>query len=334
MAPARAPGAMRLLAGLSVLATVRAEPPYARLPEEPSPTAPYKLLDGREMPMFGLGVYLSKVGGQTYDAVTWALQAGYRLIDTAEVYGNEADVGRAVRDSGIPREEIWVTSKLRPGSHGYEAALEAGRKSNEDLGLGYMDLFLIHAPHGGKLIETWDAMLQLQREGITRSVGVSNYNVMHIRALREHGRPMPAVNQFEMHPLVYKARQPLLEYCKEQGILVQAYGSVFFGRQEKLADGTVAEVAAAHPGKTPAQVLLRWGVQMGFQIIPKSVRQTRIKENMEIFDFSLSEDEMAKLSGMKGVETTESALGYWNPLDSPLDLGRTDMAPKQPQGEL
>uniref|UniRef100_A0A7S0FMW8 NADP-dependent oxidoreductase domain-containing protein n=1 Tax=Pyrodinium bahamense TaxID=73915 RepID=A0A7S0FMW8_9DINO len=293
------------------------------------------MLDGKDMPIFGLGVFLANAGGdECYNAVKWALELGYRLIDTAEVYQNEAEVGRAIRDSGIPRKEIFVVSKLRDDAHGYEQALRAGRQSAELLAIGYMDLFLVHSPNTGKLIETWDALLKLQHDGLSMSIGVSNFNVAHIEALHNHGRPMPAVNQIEMHPLVYEARRPLLEYCKQHNILVQAYGSIFWGQQDKLNDGTVAQVVAAHPGKTPAQILLRWAVQMGFQIIPKSVRRHRIEENMQLFDFELSAEEMAKLSGLKGKEDTTSALGYWSPLETSVDLGRTDLGAAESRTDL
>lgn len=283
------------------------------------------------MPIVGLGVFQSRGGDECYNSVRWALETGYRMIDTAQAYRNEGDVGRAVRDSGIPREEVFVTTKLASDRHGYEQALKAGRGSAQLLDIGYIDLFLVHAPLSGKLIETWDALLRLQSEGLIRSVGVSNYNVAHMEALRLHGRPMPVVNQIEMHPLVYKGRGAVLEYCKEHGVLVQAYGSLFWGHGDKLADGIVTGVAGAHPGKGPAHVLLRWGLQMGLQLIPKSVRRQRIEDNADIFDFELSQAEMDQLSGMPGMSDNSSALGYWSPLDAAVDLGRTDLGLPDPK---
>jgi len=309
-------------------------PPYANVSPVPSLTATFDLLDGHQMPIMGLGVFQVRPGEECLNTVSGALEEGYRMIDSAQAYGNEKDVGEALRASGIPRKEVFVVTKLSDNNHGYEKALAAGRHSNSLLNIGYIDLLLVHSPNTGKLIETWDALLQLQKEGVVRSIGVSNYNVAHIEALRSHDRPLPAVNQIEMHPLVYKGRQALLEYCKSQGIVVQAYGSMFWGQQDKLADKTVADVVAAHPGKSSAQVLLRWGLQMGFQLIPKSVRRHRIKENADIFDFELSELEMAKLSGLKGREDTRSALGYWSPLEAPVDLGRTGFKTKDPQDDL
>mmetsp|Transcript_79007 Transcript_79007/g.256151 ORF Transcript_79007/g.256151 Transcript_79007/m.256151 type:complete len:330 (+) Transcript_79007:79-1068(+) len=293
-------------------------PPYSQLPASSSPTATFQLRDGRQMPMFGLGVYVSKPGAETYDAVKWALELGYRMVDTAMIYGNERSVGEAVRDSGIPREELWVSTKLWDADHGFEQAIAACEKSLQELGMSYIDLYLIHSPNTGKLVETWDALLELRRRGLVKSIGVSNYDVKHIKALSDHGRELPVVNQIEMHPLVYQERRPVLEYCLENNILVQAYGSIFFGQTQWLEDPAVTSVTAAHPSRTPAQVLLRWGLQMGFHLIPKSTKRHRLEENMGIFDFDLSAQELETLSSMKG------ALGaYWNPLETPVDLGKT-----------
>eukprot|EP00747_Dinoflagellata_sp_TGD_P167650 gnl/TRDRNA2_/TRDRNA2_192399_c0_seq1.p1 gnl/TRDRNA2_/TRDRNA2_192399_c0~~gnl/TRDRNA2_/TRDRNA2_192399_c0_seq1.p1 ORF type:complete len:341 (-),score=63.37 gnl/TRDRNA2_/TRDRNA2_192399_c0_seq1:103-1125(-) len=299
-------------------------PPYATMPPQPSATAKIELSDGAKMPVFGLGVYMSSPGPETYNAVKWALELGYRLIDTATLYDNEADVGRAIRDSGIPRSELWITTKLWNSSHGYQETLRAAKKSMSLMGLDYIDLYLVHSPRGGKIVETWDAMLRLQREGLVRSIGVSNYGVSHLEALRTQGRPAPALNQIEMHPLVYQERRGLLDYCKTNGIHVQAYGSMFFGKSPKVAEAAVSGVVAAHLGKSAAQVLLRWGLQMGFLIIPKSVKRHRLEENMNIFDFELSDAEMAKLGALRG------QLGaYWNPTVDPVDLGRTDFGHRE-----
>jgi len=278
-----------------------------------------KLLDGRSMPSFGLGVYMVKPGDETYNSVKWALELGYRMVDTAQVYGNEADVGRAIRDSGIPREELFVQSKLAPGGHGYDLAKKSVRESVEKMGIGYLDSMLIHTPGGGKLVETWDAFLELKEEGLLRSIGVSNFDIRHILALVEHRRPLPVVNQIEMHPLILSERSELVDYCEKQGIVIQAYGSIFFGQQDKLSDPLLIAVVAKHPGKTAAQVLLRWAVQKGFHIIPKSVKRHRIEENKAVFDFALSEGDMATLDEMKG-----ELNAYWNPVnDAPVDIGET-----------
>jgi len=302
----------------AALCRVAAGPPYAVLPKELSPTATFTLRDEHKMPIVGLGVYQTKPGKDTFNSVKWSLQAGYRLVDTAALYGNEADVGRAVKESGIPRSEIFVATKLWDPDHGYDEAVEAFEGSLENLGLDYVDLYLIHSPNTGKLVETWDALVAMQRKGKIRSIGVSNFGKKHIEALRKHGRPLPAVNQIELHPLNYRNRASLLDYCKENGILVQAYGSLFAGQTEWLKAPQVTSAVKAHPGKTPAQVLLRWALQMGIQVIPKSVKHKRIEENLKFLDFELSESEMAALSGMKG-----ELQAYWQPLGAKVDLGDT-----------
>lgn len=262
---------------------------------------------------------MSSPGKETYNSVKWALELGYRMVDTAQMYQNEASVGEAIKDSGIPRQELWIQSKLKTDVHGYEATLRAVRDSVKKMGLTYLDCFLVHSPFGGKLVETWDALLKLKQEGLLRSVGVSNYDVRHIQALSDHGRPLPNLNQIEMHPMILAERQELVEYCKTNNIIVQAYGSLFFGKTELLADKHVTDIVKNHEGKTAAQVLLRWGWQKGFQLIPKSVKQHRIEENMNIFDFSLSDAEVKSLDSMQGT------LGaYWNPVkEAPVDLGET-----------
>lgn len=284
---------------------------------------PLTLLDGRSMPSFGLGVFRSPPGTETYNAVRWALDLGYRLVDTAAMYRNEESVGEAVRDSGLPREEVWVTTKLWDSDHGYEAAMNACQQSLKKLGLGYIDLYLIHSPNTGKLVETWDAFLELQREGVVKSIGVSNFGVLHLEALKASGRPLPVVNQIEMHPLIYQERRSVIEYCEANGIRITAYGSMFSGDMKQLQRRELVQVQEAHPGQSAAQILLRWALQKGFQIIPKSVHQERLQENMNLLDFELSPAEMESLSKMKG------ALGqYWNPLKSKVDLGRTDLGRK------
>jgi len=283
------------------------------------------------MPVIGLGVYLSKPGAETQQAVEWALQAGYRLVDTASVYRNEASVGDAIAASGVPREDIWVTTKLWDSDHGFDKTMRAFQESMTKLKLEYLDLFLMHSPNSGKIVETWDAMRTLQSMGKIRSIGVSNFGINHLEALRKHGRVLPSVNQIEMHPMNYKERMDLLDYCKKHGILVQAYGSLFAGKLQFMDRREVKQVVAAHPGTTAAQVLLRWGLQMGFQIIPKSVKQQRIIENLEVLNIALSEAEMDVLSAMQG------DLGaYWQPISAPVDIGDTSHGIKEElsSGEL
>jgi diketogulonate reductase-like aldo/keto reductase len=279
-----------------------------------------KLHDSTQIPGLGLGVYRTTPGTETYNAVKWALELGYRMVDTAQMYDNEASVGQAVTDSGIPREELWIQSKLHHDNHGYQQTIDSVKQSMEKMGLTYLDCFLVHSPYGDKLVETWDALIKLKKDGLLRSVGVSNYAKRHIEALVSHGRPLPTLNQIEMHPMILDERQDLVKYCEEKGIIVQAYGSMFFGKTEFLSHQHVIDIVKNHPGKTEAQVLLRWGWQKGFQLIPKSVRKHRIEENMNIFDFALTGDEMASLDEMRG------QLGaYWNPVnDARVNLGETE----------
>jgi len=277
------------------------------------------LLHGNKIPSLGLGTWDMAAGQEAYNAVKLALQLGYRMIDTAQMYGNEADIGRAIKDSGIPRHQIWVQSKVNTDNHGYQKTIGTARESLRIMGLDYLDCFLVHSPFGGKLIETYDALLQLQKEGVLRSVGVSNFDVRHIEALLEHGRPRPIMNQFELHPMILAEHQSLVDYCMDKGILVQAYGSLFVGKTELLSDSRVTEIVNSHPGKTAAQVLLRWGHQKGFQLIPKSVKRHRLEENMDLFDFELSSAEVSSLDSMPLHRI------YWNPIqEASVELGETE----------
>lgn len=292
-------------------------PPFASFEPIASATSNVRLLDGRSMPLFGLGVYQSEPGEETENAVRWALEAGYRLIDTASLYNNEASVGSTLQRSGVPRSEVFVTTKLWDSDHGYDEALAACRKSLRRLGTAYIDLYLIHSPNTGRLVETWDALVELQRLGLVRSIGVSNMNVEHIEALVQHQRPLPVVNQIEMHPMIWEEREGLLNYCKSKGIVVQAYGSLFAGKHRFLADKALVQVSQ-DVGKSVGQVLLRWAHQMGFAIIPKSVQRQRIVENLGVFDFELSPRQLAVIASIRG------RLGsYWNPLRARVDLGDT-----------
>lgn len=285
------------------------------------PAAKYRLNDGNEIPVLGCGTYRIPAGDCTYNTVKTALELGYRMIDTAELYGNQGDVGRACRDSGIPRSEIFVTSKLWDSSHGYDCALRAGRATVQQLGLGYVDMYLIHSPgqcsrKGGKIIETWDALLKLQEEGLVKTVGVSNFGLAHLQALEDHGRKVPAVNQFELHPFVYSERPDVVDYCRSKNIIVQPYGSILSGHSSWLQP---LSGMAEFYGKTPAQVLLRWALDLGFQVIPKSTHRERIAENMEIFDFSLSQEHISALNSAGGGRLPD----YWNPLTLKVDIGDT-----------
>jgi diketogulonate reductase-like aldo/keto reductase len=226
---------------------------FAPLPADPSPSATFALNTGHQMPIVGLGVYQAPPGDVTYRAVRWALELGYRLIDTAAMYNNEEAVGRAVRDSGVPRAEVFVTTKLAAEHHGFDAAIVACKESLAQLGLDYIDLYLIHSPYGQRLVETYDALSSLKADGLIRSAGVSNFGVAHLLALEQHGRPPPAVNQIEMHPLNFNQRRALLDHCKERRIVIIAYGSMLAG---KVAADAAADAAPARAGLAPVAAAL------------------------------------------------------------------------------
>lgn len=252
-----------------------------------------RLNNGVEMPQLGLGVYQSRPGKETRQAVVAALEAGYRLVDTAAMYQNEADVGAAIRESGVPREQVFVTSKLGNNDHGYEKALRACRETLRRLGMSYVDLYLIHWPGAGLRKETWLALERLQAEGLSRAIGVSNFAVGHLEEMLGYAQVLPAVNQVEFHPFMYQ--RELLEWLRERGIALEAYRPLV--RAHKMDDPTLAVVARGHD-KSVAQVLLRWSLQRGAIVIPKSVHAERIRENLDVFDFALTQDEMARLDAL------------------------------------
>ena len=278
----------------------------------------FLLNDGHFLPKVGLGVYRAEPGEETYQAVRWALEVGYRLVDTAAMYENEEDVGRAMADSGIPRDQIYVTTKLDTDSHGYESALEAAEECLRKLQTSYIDLLLIHSPYGEKIVETFDALVALQEQGKVRSIGVSNFGIRHLEALRTHGRPTPAVNQFEMHPLIYQSRKDLVEYCQKHNIVITAYGSLFSGETERFQDPLLQSLAEKYD-KTVPQILLRWALDNGFAVIPKSTStKERVEENFALLDFQLSEEEIQALSKMEGEPLEE----YWDPVtNADVDIG-------------
>jgi len=259
------------------------------------------------MPVLGLGVWQAAAGKETRKGVEVALEVGYRLIDTAKLYGNERDVGAAVRESGVPREEVFVTTKLWNSDHGYEAALKAFEKSRHDLGLDYIDLYLIHWPVPGLRHDSWKALLKLHDQGLARSIGVSNYTIRHLEELLTAAPAPPSVNQVEFHPFLFQ--QDLLAFCKEHGIQLEAYSPLARGR--RLKHPVITELAAKY-ARTPAQIMIRWSLQHGLVVIPKSVRPERIRENAAVFDFELRREDIARLDGLD-----ERAHVAWNPDDLP-----------------
>ncbi len=282
------------------------------MPESPalSLSSRVRTNQGLELPWLGLGVFQSPPGGATEGAVGAALRLGYRLIDTASMYGNEADVGRAVRASGIPREEIVVTTKLWHSDHGYEPARAAARKSADLLGLGPIDLYLIHWPRANspqERLDSWRALEDLRGEGLCRAIGVSNYTVRHLEELLARARVVPAVNQVEFHPFVYDPG--LVAYCATHGIRLEAYSPLTRGR--RLREPVLEEIARAH-GRTVAQVLIRWGLEHGIVEIPKSVHEDRIRENAGALDFSLGDADVARLDALASGERIS-----WDPTGIP-----------------
>jgi len=265
------------------------------------------LNDGAKMPAFGLGVWQARSGKETQSAVQSALEVGYRLIDTAKLYANERDVGIAVKKSGVPRDDVFVTTKLWNTDHGYEAALKAFDRSQRELGLGTVDLYLIHWPVPGLRRDSWKALLRLKEEGRIRSAGVSNYTIRHLEELLASSPTPPAVNQVEFHPFLYQER--LLEFCNGRKIQLEAYSPL--ARARRLGHPVLKEIATKY-GRTPAQILIRWGLQHDLVVIPKSVRPERIRENAQVFDFDLRREDMERLDGLD-----EGSRVAWNPDDLP-----------------
>lgn len=252
------------------------------------------LNNGVAMPALGYGVF-QVPDAETEQAVSLALEAGYRSIDTAAIYGNEVGVGRALAASGLPREELFVTSKVWIADLGFEETLAAYQASLDRLGLEFLDLYLIHwpAPATAKYLESWRALEQLLAAGKVRAIGVSNFEPEHLQAVLDLGGTVPAVNQIELHPAL--AQHELQAFNTAHGIATEAWSPLAQGAA--LASAEVASIAAAH-GKTPAQVVLRWHLQQGRIIIPKSVTPARIVENFDLFDFSLSDAELAVIDAL------------------------------------
>ncbi|KAI9032446.1 aldo/keto reductase [Hyaloraphidium curvatum] len=249
-----------------------------------------KFNDGHEIPILGLGVYQAK-GKECYQAVKWALEAGYRHIDTAELYGNEKEVGKAVVDSGVPRSEVYITSKVWNSSQGYNQTIKACKDSLKRLGTDYIDLYLIHSPQEGTRKDTWRAMEQLQKDGLVKSIGISNYGVKHIKEMDAYATVKPAVNQLELHPFLQ--RREIVAECQKRGIAVEPWGSITRG--QKFGDPRLQKIAEKH-GKTPAQVLLRWAIDHNYIVLPKSVHQDRILSNADVFDFKLDKDDLDEMA--------------------------------------
>ncbi len=285
------------------------------------------LNDGYKIPQLGLGVWQTRAGATCEAAVLAALEAGYRLIDTAAMYGNEESVGAAIRKSGIPRENVFVTTKLWNSDHGNPArALDASLRK---LKLDYVDLYLIHYPVRERR-QSWRALQKLRAEGRTRSIGVSNFTIRHLTELLAETSTVPAVNQVEFHPYLYQ--RDLLDFCVASGIVIEAYSPLTKGT--RLNDPKLVAVARKYPkagplgpsprlplvdrlsrrweSKSPAQILIRWALQHGLVVIPKSANRSRIFEDADIFDFKISADDMRVLDGFD-----ENLRTCWDPTNAP-----------------
>ncbi len=254
------------------------------------------LNDDNAIPQLGFGVFQIEPEN-TVEAVGEALRVGYRHIDTAEMYGNEKEVGEAVRASGLDRGDVYVTSKLNNSFHEPQDAREAFERTLADLGFDYVDLFLIHWPlptrYDGDFVSTWKTLEEFQRDGRARSIGVSNFQIDHLEQLAAETDTVPAVNQIEAHP--YFTNDVVREYGQEHGIVTEAWSPIAQGGV--LEDSTITQIAD-NVGKTPAQVVLRWHIQRGDIIFPKSVTPSRMQENLELFDFELGSDDMDAISGL------------------------------------
>ena len=249
-----------------------------------------KLNNGVEIPYLGLGVFRAEEGDEAYTAVKWAIETGYRHIDTAAAYKNEASVGKAIKDSGIARKDIFVTTKLWNEDQRQDNQLKAIDASLQQLGLDYVDLYLIHWPVKGKFVESWKKMEEIYKSGKAKAVGISNFNIHHIEDLLASTDLIPAVNQCECSPELTQTE--LVDYCQQKGILFEPWAPL--GKGITLQDPKIVAMAEKY-GRTPSQIVLRWGLQRGFANIPKSVNKSRIEENCKIFDFELNDADFRDL---------------------------------------
>ncbi|MGV3488203.1 MAG: aldo/keto reductase [Tuberibacillus sp.] len=257
------------------------------------------LHNGVKMPWLGLGVYKMANDEEVINAVKSALEIGYRSIDTAALYQNEEGVGQAIRESGVPREDIFLTTKVWNSDQGYESTLQAFEDSRKRLGVDYVDLYLIHWPVAGKYKDTWRAIEELYAAGKIKAIGVSNFHPHHLKDLMADAKIKPMVNQVELHPLLNQ--KELRDYCKAEGIQIEAWSPLARGR---LLDHPVLKEISEKYGKSTAQVIIRWDLQHGVVTIPKSSKPERIKQNGDVFDFELSQDEMDRIDALNTNERT------------------------------
>jgi diketogulonate reductase-like aldo/keto reductase len=263
--------------------------------------------DGHKIPVVGLGTWKSEPGETTYKAVLDSINAGYRHIDTARAYDNESDVGRAVKDSETGRKELFITTKLWNKHQGYDEAIEACEKSLARLDCDYIDLYLIHWPLKGKRNDSWKALIELQQRGLCRSIGVSNFTIDNLVELEEKFGILPVANQVEFHPYYYQ--KELLEYCNSKNIVIEAYSPLVHAK--RMDEARLVSISK-EMSKTPAQILIRWAIQRGMVVLPKSVNEGRIIENFSVFDFEISDSLMKRLDGLN-----ESFVTCWDPHNPP-----------------
>lgn len=251
-----------------------------------------QLANGVKMPLLGLGVFKAN-GPDTQQAVKWALEAGYRSIDTAAIYGNETEVGNALKESKVPREHLFITTKVWNTDQGYDTTIKAFEQSLQKLQLTYLDLYLIHWPVQDKFLDTWRALEMLYNEGKIKAIGVCNFQPHHLDSLIQASNIVPMVNQIELHPFL--TQEDVRKYCKQHNIVVEAWSPL--GRGKMLDNPQLKEIADRHK-KSIAQIILRWDIQNDIVTIPKSVKQNRIIENADIFDFSLNPDEIKAINAL------------------------------------
>lgn len=269
----------------------------------------YTLNNGIKIPVLGLGVFQSPRGETTQQAVTAALKNGYRHIDTAKIYANEQDVGTAIRNSGIPREDVFVTTKLWNSDQGYDSTLRAIDQSLQKLQMEYVDLYLMHWPVKEHRLQSWKAMEKIAADGKAQAIGISNFLTRHVQELLDDCNIVPAINQIELSPFNFLHRKDTIDFCREKNIVIEAYSPLT--KAQKLNDPQLVEIAKKY-GKTTAQILIRWVLEHEFVVIPKSVKEHRIIENADVFDFSISRQDMDFLDGLN-----ENLATGWDPTDAP-----------------
>jgi len=279
------------------MAQIPQEQPNAKVPS-------VKLNDGTSIPQLGFGTYLLNQQ-KNIDIISYAIKLGYYHLDTARFYENENLVGQAIINSKIPREKLYITTKLWQNDHGTKKAEQAVESSLKKLNTKYIDLYLIHSPYGDKNIETYEALIEKQKEGKIKSIGVSNFGIEHLEKLKEAGLPLPVVNQIELHP--WLQQKDIVSYCQKNNIVIEAYSPLTKGQQLKNPDESLCAIAEKYK-KSIAQILIKWSLQKGYVCLPKSANKNRIQENFEVWDFEINDNDM------KIIETLEQDFHCtWDP---------------------